>query len=148
MDDMQFDQLARAVADGSSSRRRLVLGLLSGGGAGFASLLGLGGRGFESRLALAAGDAACQNVLPEALISKNACPEFATSCGSPESNCVCIQTVGHKPRCVANFNPGDPRCPARDECGENRPCRPGFVCAKTQACCHSKYRKCLRRCPA
>jgi hypothetical protein len=142
MDGRSFDDLTRLVAHGSRTRRALVR-RLAGGAA--VALLGLAGGEFGAAKVAAAGDATCQAADPSQFVSKNACQELP--CG-PSPNCLCVQTVGHVPTCVANYNPHKQKdCPKDDECGEHRPCKNGFVCAKIQGCCGPNKRKCLRRCP-
>jgi hypothetical protein len=115
-------------------------------GAGAAALLRVLGGVFAVPEATAAGDAICQAAEPSQFVSKNACEEL--QCG-PHPNCLCVQTVGHIPTCVTNYRPHKQSdCPDEDECGTQRPCKKGFVCAKVQGCCGPNKRKCLRRCPA
>ena len=145
MDDRRLETLARAFAVGAASRRRVVGRLVVGAGAGLATLLGLDSGRFEPAPAAAVGSGTCRAAQPRQFVSKNACRELR--CG-PTNACVCVQTIGHVPTCVANFDPNDRGdCPEGNECGEGRPCPNGFVCAKVMGCCGGNLRKCLRRCP-
>lgn len=123
-----------AVALAARSARRSVI-------AAVAASFGKTG----ARPAEAIGDDVCKAANPREFVSRQACETLA--CGSAPG-CVCAQTVGHKPVCVAGFDPADPRCPRRDQCSSKRPCIGGRVCAKTQVCCGREVRTCLRRCPA
>ena len=146
MDEQRFDDLTRTLVTGSASRRRVLRGLLATGGAGVASLVGLSGRfGVETAEARYNGTCRDQTVRPEDFVSKNGCGNLP--CGPEGSGCVCAQTLGHVRYCVQGFDPTSKKdCPKKDECGDRRPCANGFVCAKTQNCCGTSYRKCLRKC--
>src|SRR5262245_61923597 len=123
MDGRSFDDLTRLVAHAAPTRRALVRRLIDAAGA--AALVGLGPGRFGATEALAGGDATCQAADPSQFVSKHACQELA--CG-PSPNCLCVQTVGHIPTCISNYDPHKQNdCPNEDECSEHRPCKNGFV---------------------
>ena len=145
MDGQRFDDITRAMVAGTPSRRRVLRGLLAGG----AGLAALGGAGHVDPTAAIDQPRYCQRVYnqnPEAIVSKNACG--ANFCGG-RTDCFCVQTVGHTPRCLTAFDPnaGQRDCPATDECSERRPCPNGRFCAKVEGCCGQPYKVCLRPCP-
>lgn len=146
MDEQRFDDLTRTLVTGSASRRRVLRGLLATGGAGVASLVGLNGR-FGVDTAEAGHHQTCKKAQPTDFMSKQACVQLP--CGPSDKECVCAQTLGHRPFCVQGFKVEERSkdCPTKNECGGRRPCPNDFVCAKTTACCPgNNYRKCLREC--
>lgn len=154
MESQRFDDLARDLGADPASRRRLLRGALAGGAAGLAALLGLApGRLGPASVLASVADQACQAAYaadPRSVVSKNACGETgATRCGADNQG-VCVQTVGHLPRCLTGFNPelGRRQCPRKDRCDAHRDCRPGFFCAKVEGCCGRSHNTCLRAWPA
>lgn len=92
----------------------------------------------------AAGDAICRRADTSEYVTKNKCNTLA--CGGREG-CICVQTLGHKPRCVMGFDPDNPNdCPKHNECNKRRTCGKGMLCAKVQGCCGTQRRRCLKRC--
>lgn len=151
MDDRRFDNLVRRLGDRPASRRRVARGAVAGGAAALAGFLGLDRGRFGPAPAFAsAADRTCQaaaNADPRSIVSKNACGETGpTRCGANNRG-LCVQTVGHIPRCVTGFSPsaGRRRCPRVDQCDARRDCPNGAVCGKVEGCCGKPHNLCLPR---
>ena len=139
MDDQRFDDLARALAGGRASRRRLLRGLLGAGA--LVPLLGA-----RPRHVGAIGDADCRAFPPRWRIDNQYCGY--SEC-SRRMGCRCAVTVGGAPTCVeyADVNEFRDDCPRRDECDRNDDCARGEVCIRIGGCCGPQRRNaCVRVC--
>ena len=143
MDGSRFDDLARSLVAGTTSRRETARRL-----AGGALTAALGG--------LALDDAVAQEVGTEAydLECRQSGVRFfcfedgpATRCKG--SSCLCAKSrQDGKPNVCIVSPPGG--CPKKQEkCRRHKDCGSGEVCVRVSTCCsrHPGRGKCVKRCP-
>lgn len=144
MDGSRFDDLARSLVAGTTSRRETVRRL-----AGGAVAAALGGRALEDAVAQEVGTEAYDLECRQSGV-KFFCFGEGPSTRCKGGDCLCAKSrQDGKPNVCIVSPPGG--CPSRKEkCRRHKDCKSGEVCVRVSTCCqkHPGRGMCVKRCPA
>ncbi len=136
MEGRQFDDLTKALATSTPSRRRMLGGLVGG------ALAGVFG-GVSSVVAGPAEPAVTEPICDNRAVICSQRPAFA--CGG-NGSCFCAKTITGSKRCVDAG--GGITCNNREKCERNRDCAAGEFCIDVSGCedCPTRRGVCFPRC--